>query len=94
MVGADQAAGAGLDGDHAHRVGEDVVQLAGDAQPFLGDRPPGSLFSFPFQVRRSLLELGDQQPPGPHVVAEQPHAGDDEDRLGIGATCRQCRADP
>ena len=34
-VGAD----ARLDGDHRHRVGDDVVQLLGDAQPLLGQHP-------------------------------------------------------
>ena len=36
---------AGLDGDHAHRVGDHVVQLAGDPQPLRGHRPPGPLLA-------------------------------------------------
>ena len=79
MVGADEATGPGLHGDHAHRVGEDVVQLAGDAQPLLGDGPPGLLLALSLQVGGALFELGDEQAPGAHVVAEQPAAGDDQD---------------
>ena len=86
MFGADQASCAGLDGDHAHGVSKDVVQLPRDPQPLLGYGPPRSLLSFSFQVHRSLLELGDQLPAGPHVVAEQPCAGDDQDRLRVGRT--------
>ena len=33
----------GLHGDHAERVGDDVVQLLGDAQPFVGRGPQGRL---------------------------------------------------
>ena len=33
----------GLDGDHREGVGDDVVQLAGDAHPLLADLQPGAL---------------------------------------------------
>ncbi len=87
VFGADQASGAGLDRYHAHRVSEDIVQLPRDPQPLLGDGAQRSLLSLSFQVHRPLLELRDQQPAGPHVVAEQPRAGDDEHRRGIGGAC-------
>ena len=61
VVGADEAAGSGLHGDHAHRVGQDVVQLAGDAQPLLGDGSPGLLLALSLQVGGAdLFELGDE----------------------------------
>jgi hypothetical protein len=64
-------------------VGEDVVQLGGDAQPFLGDGPPGLLFALSLQVGGAMFALRDEQAPGAHVVAEQPAGGDDQDAATI-----------
>ena len=94
VVAADEAAGAGLHGDHAHRVGEDVVQLVGDAQPLLGDGASGLLLALTLQVGGALFELGDEQAPGAHVVAEQPAAGDEHDGVHFGGTGGDRRRHP
>ena len=52
-VGAD----ARLHRHHAHGVGDDVVQLPGDAQALLGHRPPGRLDPLPLLLRRPQLQL-------------------------------------
>jgi hypothetical protein len=75
-------------------VGEDVVQLAGDAQPLLGDGPPGLLLALSLQVGGALFEFGDEQAPGAHVVAEQPAAGDDQDGVHLGGTGGDRRRHP
>ena len=94
VFGADQPSRASLDRHHAHRVREDIVQLPGDPQPFLDDCSARSLLSLTLQVHRPLLELGDEQPTGPHIVAEQPRAGDDEQRRGIGGAGGHGSGDP
>jgi hypothetical protein len=67
----------GLHGD-AHAVGDHVMELAGDPQPLLGDRPAGQLLAGLLQLGRPLLG-GDGRllaPPGP--VAEPPGRGQDQ----------------
>jgi len=46
-----------LHGDHAHRVRDHVVELLGDAQAFLGERPSGLFLTFPFQGTGAGLQL-------------------------------------
>ena len=91
---ADEATGSGLHGNHAHRVGENVVELARDPQPLLGDGPPSLLLALSLQIGGPLFELGDEQAPGAHVVAEQPAAGDEQDGVQIGGTCGYRRRHP
>ncbi len=61
----------GLDGDHRERVGDDVVQLAGDAYPLLADLLPGAL------GLGGSLALGLLGQPG-HVTPARRHAISDE----------------
>ncbi len=49
--GADAAR---LDDEQADVVGDDVVELAGDAHPLLGDRPPGEQVALALQVQVAL----------------------------------------
>ena len=44
--------GVGLDGDHAQAVGDDVVQLARDPRPLLGDREVGGALPLALEVLR------------------------------------------
>jgi hypothetical protein len=54
---------ARLDGDHAHRVGHDVVQVARDPGALIGDGPAGQLLPGLLQGGRLLLK-------GPGMVAK------------------------
>ena len=59
-VGVDDVlTGTRLDRDHSHRVGDDVMQLAGDAQALLRRRIP-RLF-LPFALDRCSLDLRAQR---------------------------------
>ena len=49
----------------AHRVGDDVVQLAGDAQPFLGHGPLGISVALPRRPRRLGARAARCRPAGP-----------------------------
>jgi hypothetical protein len=74
--------GAGLGVGHGHVVGHDVVQVASDAHPFLGDPQPGFLFAGPLGVLGPGLdgfEPGVAQPgPAAHRQREQqPQGGPD-----------------
>src|SRR5579863_2856782 len=63
---------AGLDLDHGDAVGQGVVQLAGDAQPFL-DRPaPGGLVPGPLRFVGALLDLAKVQLPDPERHGHDP----------------------
>src|SRR5690606_27067263 len=53
QMGADSC----LDGDHAHGVGDYVVELSGDPGPFLGDGPLGQTALGTFQGGRLLLQF-------------------------------------
>ena len=50
---------AGLDVDRDHRVGDDVVQFARDAQPLLADAPQGLLLARALGPLRTLLDRRD-----------------------------------
>ena len=64
------ASGAGLDHHHADRVGDDVVQLAGDAGPLLGDTLAGQDLPFPLGPLGPVGERVEVLAAPPHVVAE------------------------
>ena len=49
------ADGADLEHDHADRVGDDVVQLAGDPRALLGHRDAGRRLALALGVARALL---------------------------------------
>ena len=58
LVGREPAPHAAhLEHHRAHAVGDDVVQLARDPRPFLGDRLAGSLLALLLEDRRLALEL-------------------------------------
>ena len=62
----------GLDGDHRQRVGDDVVQLAGDAHPLLPDLPPGALGLGRSLALRLLGQPGHVTPARRHAVSDKP----------------------
>jgi hypothetical protein len=67
------AADAGLDGDHAHGMGQDVMQVAGDAGALLEHGPVGQLLAGRLQGGRLLLEgAGVAAPGGQHHPSTQP----------------------
>ena len=71
---------AGLHADRRHRVSDHVVQLAGDAQPLLGDQAAGPLLA----ERRLPRELGTRARQQGPVVADRraraPRGGGEQDR--------------
>jgi hypothetical protein len=76
-IPSDRAPGrAGLDHHHAHAVGHDVVQLAGDPAPLLQHRLLGQRVLLALEVGRPVLDGGDVGPAHPHVVAQQPGQGE------------------
>jgi hypothetical protein len=75
--GQDVAGDAGLDVDDGDRVGEDVVQLAGDPQPLLLD----PALRFPLCA---LAALGAQGAAATDDLAQQDHRGEQRD-VGDGA---------
>ena len=68
------ARAAHADQHHADRVGDDVVQLAGDRRPLLVDGDPGQLLALALGVGRALLELAPVATPRLGVGAEPPDA--------------------
>ena len=66
------AAGARLDGDDAHRVRHDVVELPGDADALLDDGVPGQLDLRGLEVDGSLTVESRELAPPPGAVAERP----------------------
>ncbi|WP_251054979.1 hypothetical protein [Streptomyces sp. ISL-66] len=66
---------ARLEGDHGHVVGDDVVQLARDADPFLGDRLLGTRLLLPAQLRGQFGELpvafGESRGPTPDEAGDR-----------------------
>ena len=50
VAGQECLPGLGVQGDHADVVGGDVVQLACDAHPLLGDRPLGLGLALTFEA--------------------------------------------
>ena len=90
-VGADGAPGRpGLDDDHAHAVGDHVVQLAGDPGRSSATARLGLLGPGPLQPAARSWQLGGQRPLHPGPVAEHPGAGQGErgeggvDHVGVG----------
>ena len=53
---------AGLQVDRGDAVGDHVVQVAGDAESFLGEPTPGLLVAGLLQMAGPLLELGQVGP--------------------------------
>ena len=89
---------AGLDGDDAHRVGDDVVEVAGDPQPLGADRPAfllrllldeaTCLVGCLLGLSVGLVELvAASGPAGLQVLPGQPGHGDGEQ----GTDPRRCR---
>ena len=64
----------GLHMDEGELVAQDVVEVAGDPQPFLGDRPPGQFLPGPLQLGRPLLGGDDRllAPPGTGPASRVP----------------------
>jgi hypothetical protein len=70
----------GLDSDHAHRVGDHVVEVPGNPEPLLADRPSAlvhALLSQPLGVGKLLVS---PRPARPQVLPGQPGNRDREDR--------------
>ena len=66
----------GLDHHHAHRVGDDVVEFAGDPSPFVGDSPLCDEFTLALGALEPFLEHVGGLASSPEVVAD--HEGGDE----------------
>jgi hypothetical protein len=71
-----------LDGDEAHAVRDDVVQLTGDAQPFLRHLRPRPFLGAPFRllvhrrrVRALLADGVSDRPRGGDEAAHEEHSG-------------------
>jgi hypothetical protein len=72
-VGGDAAPGrSGLHHHHAHGVGDDVVQLAGDPPPLLGHRPASPSFLLAGELGVERLQPGGVGEPALLQVAEEP----------------------
>ena len=63
---------AGLHGDHAHRVGHDVVQLLGDPQALLGQHPRSRLGLLLLEELGALLGRGQPLAARPDGLAQRP----------------------
>ena len=72
---------AGLHGDHAHRMGDDVVQLLGDAQPFAADSLTGIGVALAFQSLGALRCVGQPLAAGAHA-SPMIQAIENEQRVG------------
>ncbi len=84
--------------DHADRMRDDVVQLAGDPDSLLGDREPGLLLALPLQALGALRETrrlgplppeseadsvgGGKHEPGRHGVFDPGPAREEVDEIG------------
>jgi hypothetical protein len=79
---------AGPHGDDAHRMSDHVMQLAGDASPFVGDGALGQLLPRLLQGPGLVLQLLGVRPPGRDDDAECPrereHDGDVADLQQVG----------
>ncbi len=64
---------AGLHGDHAHRVGDDIVKLLGDAQPLAAHGLASLGVAIPLQLRRTFLGSRETFTTRPHRLAGDPH---------------------
>jgi hypothetical protein len=74
---------AGLDGNHAHRVRDDVVQFSCDAQSFLQDRLPGAGLPLSFEHLVSFAQ-GAPPPGADRCAGKWRTAGRTHSRLGGG----------
>ena len=72
MGRGDVRARAGLDVDRGEAVGDDVVQVPGDAQPLLGDEPARLLLAGFLQVLGPFLQAEQVVPAGAGRVADEP----------------------
>ena len=72
MGGGDVRARSGLDVDRRQAVGDDVVQVAGDAQPFLGHEPARLLLAGLLQVAGPFLQAEQVVAAGAGRVADEP----------------------
>ena len=82
---------AGLDGDDAHRVGHDVVQVAGDPHPLRADRP-ARLLGLLFHLAMGFVELvAPPSPAGAQVLAGQPGDRHGQDSADPGGRRRHGR---
>ena len=68
--------GTRLHVDRGDAVGDHVVEVAGDAQAFLGDAAPGFLLAGLLEVASALLELGEVRPAAEVRGAEEHRAAD------------------
>ena len=64
--------GLRLDRDQADRMADDVVQLTGDAQPFIHDCPGGAFTLFRLQPRRAVFQFRHVVAPGAERVPQNP----------------------
>jgi len=81
-LGAHQVAShTGVDIDHRDAVGDEVVQLARDAQPFLGDPSRGHLVPGLLRAAGTFLNLGDVGATDTHRIAGGGGHADPGDRL-------------
>lgn len=74
--GQDVRGHRGLDADQRDAVGQQVVQVAGDPQPLLGDPAPGLLLAGPFGAFGALQHGGDVLAVDAHIDTAEQH-GDD-----------------
>ena len=70
----------GLDRDHAQPVGDDVVQLASDPRPLLGDRELGGALALVLEFRGELFEPARLLALAAHHAAHQRREDDRGDR--------------
>ena len=75
---AQPRAGLRLDHHHAHAVGDDVVQLAGDPTALLGDHRPHALLALAFELLRTIAQQLDQLLAAAHGAAGEPRDGGEE----------------
>src|SRR5207244_6948729 len=61
---------AGLDADHRDPMGQDVVELARDADALFTRAPVGLVFAAPLRFEGSLLDLLEIRSPAPRGLAE------------------------
>ena len=72
MGGGDVRARAGLDVDGRQAVGDDVVEVAGDAQPLLGHEPARLLLAGLLQEAGPFLQAEEVVAAGAGRVADEP----------------------
>jgi hypothetical protein len=88
-VGAD----ARLHRDHAHAVGDHVVQLAGEPEALIGDRAASQVLAGLFELGRPLFELGGVGAALADEVPEQPGGGQYQSVADPGAQAGPARGE-